>query len=154
MLLYVWFVYNFIEDAFRFAKISIKRLFLCPDLKQTRLSLLWKSKISAPYGTTANDDKLLLWLRSAFYRKFLRISNIKEKRDDDNSLLSFHFFHASSVGFGLSLLPWTLAHKVCHTHQMIYLFMILLISQMNEFMIHSPYPVLSLTLIKDRNDRL
>lgn len=64
------------------------------------------------------------------------------------------FFNASSVGFGLSLLPWTLAHKVCHTHQMIYMFMIPLISQMNEFMIHSSYPVLSLTLIKERYDRL
>ena len=80
---------------------------------------------------------------------------ILEKWNDDNSLSTFHFFHAAPVGLGFSLFPWTLAHKVCHTHQMIYLFMIPLISfQMNEFMIHSPYPILSLTLIKDRYDRL
>ena len=145
MLLYVWFLYSFIEDAFRFAKISIKA--------DQAVSII-EIKDFWPYGATANDDKLLLWRRSAFYRKFLRISSIKEKWNDDNSLSTFHFFHAAPVGLGFSLFPWTLAHKVCHTHQMIYLFMIPLISQMNEFMIHSSYPVLSLTLIKERYDRL
>ena len=92
--------------------------------------------------------------RPTGYRKFLRISNIKEKWNDDNSLLSFHFFNASTVGPVFPLLPWALAHKVCHTHQTIYPFIIHLVIKMNEFMMHFPYPVLSLTLIKYRNDCL
>ena len=54
-----------VSNAGKSVEVIIKRFPLCQALKQTRLSFLWKSKISLFDGLTASNDNPLSLLRSA-----------------------------------------------------------------------------------------